>query len=88
MSVEIGDEAKCTTCGYVFELASRLGGPADDRPTTGTLSVCISCGGIDVFEVEGDVVRLVPASETLRLTAMTDPKVLAVVTAIHQRGRL
>lgn len=77
--------ATCPTCGYRMDAHSAIGGE-DAVPAAGSLSVCIACGALAVFEpVLGTLALRQPTHEETE-AALADPVLVAAMFA-QRRAR-
>lgn len=81
MKIRTTDTAtRCPHCGVAHECATGLDN--NNRPTDGSISICIECAGVGIFEKEGTAVRAPTDDE---LTAiMAEPKTTRIIEATRE----
>ncbi|AYD87394.1 hypothetical protein SEA_VALENTINIPUFF_100 [Microbacterium phage ValentiniPuff] len=77
----------CTTCGYVFDATTGLR-PESKGPDDGSVSVCINCGGLDIFVRGAFGLSLRPTTQSERIDMMADELIVAARAEIIGRGRI
>lgn len=60
-------DAKCPECGYQVDDATGIGDASGDRPTEGTVALCIRCAGVGIYVLN-------PDGQTLGLRLCTGPE--------------
>jgi hypothetical protein len=79
-------QTSCTSCGYVFDTTTGLN--TATGPDAGSVSLCIRCGGIDVFEVSPvGALSLRPATDAEKVSMMKNPLIVRARAEIIGRGR-
>lgn len=58
-------QAECPECGYKVDDASGIGDAAGERPSVGTIALCLRCAGLGVYALN-------PDGKTLGIRKVTD----------------
>ena len=69
---------KCPWCGYRHEVASAVGGDGPRKPDAGSISICIACGEVAVFELDFLGLRLREPTDEERASIEEDDTVRQV----------
>ena len=82
-------KAQCPECGYEVDDASGIGDAEGERPTEGTLALCIRCAGVGIYTVNPDGetlgIRLCTVQEKVELS---EDKALQKARAVVERMNL
>jgi hypothetical protein len=76
------DAARCPECGAEHDAATGVGASAGKLPEPGSLTVCIQCASVLVFELEPGEARFSFRVATLKETSDAPPELFNAVRAV------